>query len=471
MNRKVLARFGAAYLVFVSVSFLLFCLLVPQKITIHLREKKADKFLRTAEKLIEYPEVYSCNFQDDQETQAVRELLATLDEMQNSEIWLVNSKGRILMDSQHDYPLAQTIEIPNFASVSSKHSYWITGDFFGMFPRETLSVIVPVTAATHTTDFVIIHFALYQLQNEVDQWLRIFFLVLLNLYLCSLILPAAFHMWFYRPLRQTLQVSNDYASGTLSTLEPVKGNDEFSQLRTNLNYMAGELKQFDENQRKFVSNISHDFRSPLTSIKGYAEAILDGTIPKEDQDKYLEIILTETERLTNLTRNILTTNRLKEGGIFLERSVFDVGTVLKTSAAAMEIQCRKKDLHISLDLSSTPQNVNADKEKIQQVIYNLLDNAIKFSYPHSEIRISTSEKRKYIFVSIKDNGEGIPADQIPKIWDRFYKSDISRGKDKKGTGLGLSIVREIIRAHDQNINVVSTKDVGSEFIFTLDKAE
>lgn len=115
--------------------------------------------------------------------------------------------------------------------------------------------------------------------------------------------------------------------------------------------------------------------------------------------------------------------------------------------------------------------VTADMEKIQQVLYNLIDNAIKFSYDHSTIVVETTEKHGTVFVSVKDSGIGIPADSLKKVFDRFYKIDSSRGKDRKGTGLGLSIVKEIINAHNQNINVISTEGVGSEFIFTLSKAE
>lgn len=458
-------------MLFLAIVSICFFALVPSAVYDFFLERKTDRLVTTAEELTNYPEVYFCDFSEEEATAYTRDILYSLSENQEIEIWLVNEEGRILLDCRRDYALAESTMIPDFSSIASQQSYWITGDFFDMFTQPVLSVISPVKATPHTTAYVLVHYPLYHVVNEENAMMETCKLILIIFLLSSLLFPIAFYWIYYRPLQHTLKISNEYASGNLKTLTPSVGNDEFALLKTNLNYMAGELKQSEENQRKFISNISHDFRSPLTSIKGYAEAILDGTIPKESQDKYLEIILTETERLTNLTQNILTTNSLKEGSTFLERSVFDINTVLQSSAAAMEIQCRKKDLQILVDLPFYPQNVNADKTKIQQVIYNLLDNAIKFSDPHSTIRISTAEKRKYIFVSIKDNGEGIPADQIPKIWNRFYKSDTSRGKDKKGTGLGLSIVREIIRAHGQNINVVSTKGVGSEFIFTLDKAE
>ena len=140
-------------------------------------------------------------------------------------------------------------------------------------------------------------------------------------------------------------------------------------------------------------------------------------------------------------------------------------------AASFEHACREKEISFRLVLSGRILYVNADKERIQQVLYNLIDNAIKFSGSRSEIRIETTEKGNKVMVSVKDSGIGIPRDDQKMIWERFYKSDLSRGKDKKGTGLGLSIVREIIRAHEENINLVSTEGIGSEFIFTLKRSE
>jgi len=235
--------------------------------------------------------------------------------------------------------------------------------------------------------------------------------------------------------------------------------------------MAGEINKLDDYQKKFVANISHDFRSPLTSIKGYVEAILDGTIPYEMKDKYLGIILFETERLNKLTSSLLTLNRFENRGTFLEITSFDINHIIKKTAESFEGTCTKKKITLNLVFSTKEIYVDADMGKIQQVLYNLLDNAIKFSPQNSSIKVSTTEKGDKAFVSIKDYGIGIPKENIKKIWERFYKTDASRGKDKKGTGLGLSITKEIITAHDENINVISTKGVGTEFIFSLPRTE
>ena len=150
---------------------------------------------------------------------------------------------------------------------------------------------------------------------------------------------------------------------------------------------------------------------------------------------------------------------------------FDINETIRTTAASFEGTCSERNIRLELPLAGKELFVRADMEQIQQVLYNLLDNAIKFSNDNSSINIETSVKNDKVFVSVKDHGVGIPKDSLSKVWDRFYKTDTSRGKDRKGTGLGLSIVKEIIKAHNQNINVISTEGVGTEFIFTLKKAK
>ena len=155
----------------------------------------------------------------------------------------------------------------------------------------------------------------------------------------------------------------------------------------------------------------------------------------------------------------------------LDITDFDINKTIKNTVATFEGVCKNKHISFNLVLLGEQLLVSADKGKIEQVLYNLIDNAIKFSKPDSVIKLETSEKNETIFVSVKDSGIGIPKDSLKLIFDRFYKTDISRGKDKKGTGLGLSIVKEIINAHHENINVISTVDVGTEFIFTLPKSK
>ena len=267
--------------------------------------------------------------------------------------------------------------------------------------------------------------------------MNIYYLVLLVAVALSLCLLLFLYFFFCRPLNKILHAAEEYAAGNLNYTFPVKRCDELGFLGASLQYMAGEINKSGEYQRKFISNISHDFRSPLTSIKGYVEAILDGTIPPEMQERYLKIVVSETERLNKLTSDLLTLNNFDDKKVLLNLSEFDINEVIRDTAALFEGQCSQKDISFHLSLTTQELPVYADKGRIQQVLYNLVDNAIKFSFPGSVIYLAASQHHQKVLVSVKDTGEGIPPESIDKIWERFYKRDSSRGKDKKEPALAF----------------------------------
>ena len=387
----------------------------------------------------------------------------------SAEIWVIDNQGHILFNSA-DAQIGQNAAQSEYTSLPdfvSNHFYTI-GRFYGMFDEDTLSVFSPITSGYRVRSYVLIHKPVSGIVRFSNEFLNIAFYTVGILALCTLLLLLAFSYLNYRPLREITKVAQSYAKGNFEPRIHIHANDELGIIGNTMNYMANELDTLEEDQRKFISNVSHDFRSPLTSIKGYIEAMLDGTIPVELQDKYLNIILFETERLTKLTQGILDLNQFgRHRGIMLDLADFDINRMIKTTILTFEGTCEKKGITFDLVLTGQELFVHADMTKIQQVLYNLIDNATKFSHQNSAIKIETSIKNEKVFISVKDSGIGIPADSIKKIWERFYKTDLSRGKDKKGTGLGLAIVKEIIQAHNEHINVISTEGVGTEFIFTL----
>ncbi|MCH5252959.1 MAG: HAMP domain-containing histidine kinase [Lachnospiraceae bacterium] len=293
-------------------------------------------------------------------------------------------------------------------------------------------------------------------------------------YLIMTMLAIAFfclYFFNFRPLKKLRNGAKDFSIAHDNPPIIIKSNDEYGELAQTLNIIGAELSKFEEYQRKFISNISHDFRSPLTNIRGYVQAMSDGIVPPDEQEKYLNIILSETDRLTTLTTKLLDANRFDRDNIFLNISDFDIQETVRSTADALQGSADKKQITFELVFAQQkPLMVSGDPDKIQQVLYNLMENAIKFSSENSSILIRTRMRGDKIFVAVKDTGIGIPKEETSLIWDRFYKTDISRGKDKLGTGLGLSICKEIINAHKQTIDVVSTVGVGSKFVFTLPKA-
>ena len=382
----------------------------------------------------------------------------------HTETWVVNKSGVVIMDSKNGSRVHTTI--PDFDPTATGNRSYTIGTYYKLFDQNVLSVSAPVTGNYTTYGYVLIHLPISEIANSQSHILDILYMTCAIIFGLSLIILVVFTITVYLPLRKIAAGANEYAAGNLNYRIKVKTHDEMGYLSNTLNYMSDELNKMEEYQRNFIANVSHDFRSPLTSIKGYLEAILDGTIPPEMYEKYLSRVISETERLHKLTESMLTLNSLDAKG-FLSRTNFDINRVIKDTAASFEGTCDSRHIRFDLTFSDNIQMVYADMGKIQQVLYNLIDNAIKFSHDDSVIYIQASSKYEKIFVSVKDTGIGIPRDSIKKIWDRFYKTDLSRGKDKRGTCLGLSIVKEIIQAHGENIDVISTEGVGTEFIFSL----
>lgn len=453
---------------FAGISIALFVILN----TVGLHRMQDKMLTRTKETLYQDGTVYVSRYlleyykqsADVKEISVQFELLET---MTGARIWLVNNTGKILMDSaQKAAGFSLTEADSSFLDTTFHENVF----FKGIMEKPVLSVTVPVIYEYSNKGFLVLTVPMEQIASE-----SIYYLDFVNVaYLIfQPVLLAVLVLIYYLtavPAKRITRAARSFSRGNFKEPLKINASSEYKELGDTIQYMGDKLKNADDAQRKFVSNVSHDFRSPLTSIKGYIEAIKDGTIPAEMQEKYLDIVIFETERLTKLTANLLELNSFDDNGIILHKTEFDINQMIKQIALSFEGTFKKKKLVLNLVFSEKEQFVRADIDKIEQVLYNLIDNAVKFSNQDSAIRITTEEKGNKVMIGVKDNGIGIPKESLNRIWERFYKTDSSRGKDKKGTGLGLSIVKEIITAHEENISVVSTEGVGTEFIFSLPQA-
>lgn len=468
MKSTLYLKFIAIYIIFGFLSLFTVGILGSQLILNELEENDSQNLYKEATLIAaDYLPSY---FKGDTSAWAVHSQLDAMKLYLNSSLWFVDPDGTVITSSNLDETTTPSV-IENFDPAEIGGSQFITGDYHGYFKENMITIMTPVTQGFYTRGYLLIHKPLSSLEEACTQIMRPVYITVGVIFLLSFLILAGFHFFIYRPLRQITEAATQYASGNLTYEIPVMTHDEMGYLSASLNYMSARLKDSDEYQKKIVANVSHDFRSPLTSMKGYAEAMVDGTIPPELHEKYLKIILFETERLTDLTKDLLTLNEFDSKDLLLDKTRFDIQEMIKNTAASFEGVCRPK--HISIKLLLLPEKalVYADGRKIQQVLYNLLDNAIKFGENDSTVTVEVSEKGEKFYISVKDTGMGIPRKELSKIWERFYKSDLSRGKDKKGTGLGLAIVKEAIAAHDEHINVVSTEGVGTAFIFSLAKAD
>ncbi len=468
MRKTLYLKFVLAYIIFGVFGFIVVATFVSNMTTEHLKREKADALYREATLIAN---TYASDLYNNNTTlDVVDTQLDALDTYLSATIWIINPSGRMILDSSQELDVENEVVVKDFDPTITAGSYYTVGHFFDSFDEDMLSVFAPISSDFKVKGYVVIHSSMQDIQNSSNSLLNISYITLCILFLLSMIILIFFTEMVYIPLRKITEATEQYAAGNMHYEFSVESEDEMGYLAASLSYMASEIARSEDNQKKFVANVSHDFRSPLTSIRGYLDAMLDGTIPPEAHDKYLNIVLNETDRLTKLTNSLLTLNNLNTKGMLLDRKDFDINQIIRNTAATCEGTCRQKNIAIELILTGESMYVNGDMDKIQQVLYNLLDNAIKFSHHNSVIKIETTEKGSKIFVSVKDSGIGIPKDDLKLIWDRFYKSDLSRGKDKKGTGLGLSITKEIIHSHGEHINVISTEGVGSEFIFSLAKS-
>lgn len=468
MKRTLYLKFVLAYLIFGFFGFIVVATFTSSMTFEHLKRERADSLYKEA---LLISDSYAADLYNSEITlESVWRQIEAIGTYLDASIWIVNPSGLVVLDSSLQPNFENPITIPNFSPTITGSSFYTVGNFFGMFDEDTISSFAPITSNYKVQGYVIIHSSLNKIQKSCDSLLNISYLTLVILFLLSLIILLFFTEMVYLPLRKITHATEQYAIGNFRYEFQVDSEDEIGYLAASLAYMASEVAKSEDNQKRLVANISHDFRSPLTSMRGYLEAMIDGTIPAEMHEKYIGVVLNETERLTKLTNSLLTLNNLNTKGMILDITRFDINQVIKNTAASFEGTCRNKLISIELVLTDDRMYVNADMVKIQQVLYNLVDNAIKFSNKNSSIKIETIEKSNKLLVSVKDSGIGIPKESLRLIWDRFYKTDLSRGKDKKGTGLGLSITKEIIKAHNENINVISTEGEGTEFIFTLEKA-
>ncbi|MBQ1993485.1 MAG: GHKL domain-containing protein [Lachnospiraceae bacterium] len=468
MKRTLYLKFVLAYLIFGFFGFIVVATFTSSMTFEHLKRERADSLYKEA---LLISDSYAADLYNSEITlESVWRQIEAIGTYLDASIWIVNPSGLVVLDSSLQPDFENPITIPNFSPTITGSSFYTVGNFFGMFDEDTISSFAPITSNYKVQGYVIIHSSLNKIQKSCDSLLNISYLTLVILFLLSLIILLFFTEMVYLPLRKITHATEQYAIGNFRYEFQVDSEDEIGYLAASLAYMASEVAKSEDNQKRLVANISHDFRSPLTSMRGYLEAMIDGTIPAEMHEKYIGVVLNETERLTKLTNSLLTLNNLNTKGMILDITRFDINQVIKNTAASFEGTCRNKLISIELVLTDDRMYVNADMVKIQQVLYNLVDNAIKFSNKNSSIKIETIEKSNKLLVSVKDSGIGIPKESLRLIWDRFYKTDLSRGKDKKGTGLGLSITKEIIKAHNENINVISTEGEGTEFIFTLEKA-
>ena len=371
--------------------------------------------------------------------------------------------------------LGKQVSVGSLYELSEEGAYEDDTDFNGIFDEKCLAIAVPVENASGSAilGFVVVCVVKSTIFSSWHAFMIIMMLVILVAFVAVLTFSFMFSKSMAKPLDEIADASRMFARGDFSVRvkEPADPSSEMGALITSFNSMADSLENAEKRRSEFISNVSHELRTPMTTIAGFADGILDGTIPKDQETKYLISIRDETRRLARLVRSMLDASKTQANSADpSKRTVFDITELVVQVLLSFEDRATKKGLDVDPQFPDNSIMVRADKDGITQVVYNLLDNAVKFASNDTCITLRIYKEGEKAYVSVKDHGQVIPPDDLPYIFDRFHKSDKSRSVDKDGVGLGLYLVKSIINGHDEDIAVRSEGDE-TEFVFSLPLVE
>ncbi|WP_368505754.1 ATP-binding protein [Alkalihalophilus sp. As8PL] len=457
-HQNIFTKLFVTYFVIILVSFLLFSSIFLYLFHVNMYDDFKEGFDYSKAKIEGHFDLAVTEGWSEEVLDASLDI--SLSQMNNS-IFIYNSEANRVYQSSYDQ--APHLKV-NVHMVEDLLSGGELAEGMRVDNRLVYTLAEPIDVNAPTPHVMVMVY--YELDHQYKQ-----VLIMIGLTFTITMSLTGFILWFIStrltaPLREMNQIALQLAKGDFSQHVRVATNDEIGQLGTTFNYMAKELENIEQMRTDFITNVSHDLRSPLTSIKGFLTALLDGTITEHRKNHYYTIMKNETERLSKLVNDLLDMSQLQHGHIKIKPSFYNLSEQVRLIAAKMEPQLQASELFIELEEEARDVFVFADQDRIEQVLINLIENAIHHSPPEKPIYIHITEAGERVKVSIVDVGEGIKKEDLFYIWERFYKSDKARSK-KVGTGVGLSIVKSIIELHQSSIHVKSEVGLGTTFTFTL----
>ena len=391
-----------------------------------------------------------------------------LEEYSDATFWLIDQKGYIYIDDETSKKLVDsTISIDDVRKIFSGEKIFKKGVINEISEDKMLILGYPLTCNGNVEYALFLHIAMpdiLSLKKDINK-VVIFALILVSISGLSLLI--FFSRKLFKELIELNNLVSHISKGNYDKRINIDDNGDLKILSTNINNMIIKLNIADENKRKFISNITHDLRSPLTNIIGYSSGMLDGTISSDLYKKYINVILEESKRLKKLVNDILDLSKLESGIIELDKIAFNLNQAILSIVDNYENTINKKGIRMNFDLSKEDKEVYADSEYFKRVLDNLISNALKFSEKDGYVNISTVLEEGKYSIAINNSCSKIEKKDLVNIFDRFVKLDDSRGKEKVSSGLGLSIVKEILKVHGEKIYVVSEEGKGITFKFTI----
>ena len=405
-----------------------------------------------------------------------REFLMNLDiasKVSGSDAVICNSDGKVTICSDSLFGckhMGLYVNEEYLQKVLSQGSDRATGLIKGLYSEERFLVALPVTAADGDRGIVIVSSPSASVNQVLTKISNIFLTTAVCVILVSVAAVSFFARRESKPLQDMAKAANAFGHGDLEARVKIEeGNsEEMEELALAFNNMACSLQKSEYRRQEFVANVSHELKTPMTTISGYVDGMLDKTIPEDKWPHYLQIVSDETKRLSRLVRSMLDISQLQsEGGIPDEKKIhFDLEDCCGSVLITFEKKIEDKGLNVEVDMPEHPVYTFANEDYITQVIYNLIDNAVKFCPTGKTLGLKIREGGAKVYVSVSNEGDTIPPEELPLVFDRFHKLDKSRSQNRDGWGLGLYIVKTIVCSHGENISVTS-RDGKTEFTFTL----
>jgi len=457
-----------ATLVIVSITVLgtVFLIFASQYFKNDKYQRLGMNVTRAASIITEYQEA-SPLWTAEQEQTYFKNSFHALSEATDATIFITDLRGDTLYCTEHPCAHAgQRLSDSILSSLRENGRYAEMGNLGGVYDDRYYTVGTPVELRSGAVYIFASANATAQQQGFLNEILKMFLISAVAVLAITFIAVYFISLQMVKPLRQMAVAAQKFGNGEFETRLPVESYDEMGQLAAALNNMAQSLSTLEVTRRSFVANVSHELKTPMTSISGFIDGILDGTIPPEKQNYYLRIVSEETKRLSRLVRTMLNLSRLEAGEMKVNRVSLNLVDTICETVFTFEQAIEKKNLEIR-GLDHDKVTVEADPDLMHQVIYNLTENAVKFTNEGGYIEFGFQTEPGCTRVSVKNSGAGLSKEELSRVFDRFYKTDRSRGLDKNGVGLGLYIVRSIVSLHGGEITVHSAEGQYVEFVFSI----
>ncbi|MBQ9086804.1 MAG: sensor histidine kinase [Clostridia bacterium] len=482
MYKSIFAKYVVSFMAIILVSFLIIILTISSIIGDYSGQAKADMMKTAAQSSVTYlenelkfRESYDLKTLIESEEENIREMLAVLaSNAEDLTVVLVDADGEIHMavgsdEEQVEIGMALPAELLQEANEPQGSFLSQNTEQFQIFDQPHYRYACPIyDESEQLCGTVFVCATSVMLTELIEVIVKTIVIASIWVLLASLIAAYLISEKISAPLKEISKAAKSFAAGRFDVRVPVRGEDEVAELAVAFNNMAESLNNYDRMQTTFMSNVSHDLRTPMTSIAGFIDGILDGVIPPEKYEYYLSLVATEVKRLSRLVASLLDLSRIQAGERKFVMSTFDVCEMGRQILISFEQKINEKQLDVSFDCDEESLNAVADRDAIYQVFYNLCDNGVKFASEKGCFRIAVRKlKNRRVLVSVYNEGQGIADEDLPYIFDRFYKSDKSRGLNKSGAGLGLFISKTIVEAHHERIWVESEYGKNCCFNFTL----